>query len=43
MHYIGVDAGSVTVKLVVLDKEGVKCESCYVRHYGHPLKVSLDL
>ncbi len=43
MYVIGIDVGSVTVKIVVLDSEGRKIESRYVRHYGHPLKVSLDL
>ena len=43
MHYIGLDAGSVTVKAVVLDSSGSKLEGHYVRHYGHPLKVALDL
>jgi len=43
MLYIGLDAGSVSVKVVVLDKEGNKREGYYKRHKGHPLKVALDL
>ena len=43
MYFIGLDAGSVAVKIVVLDKEGNKVEGHYVRHYGHPVRVSLKL
>jgi predicted CoA-substrate-specific enzyme activase len=43
MNFIGLDAGSVSVKLVVLDEKGNKLYSCYKRHKGHPLTVSLDL
>jgi len=43
MHFIGLDAGSVAVKIVVLDKKGNKVEGHYVRHYGHPVRVSLKL
>jgi predicted CoA-substrate-specific enzyme activase len=43
MHFIGLDAGSVTVKAVVIDEGGSKLEGHYVRHYGHPLKVALSL
>ncbi len=43
MRFIGLDAGSVSVKLVILDEKGRKLDSNYVRHKGHPLKVALDL
>jgi len=43
MRFIGLDAGSVSVKLVVLDEEGSKLNSHYVRHKGHPLKVAFEL
>ncbi|MBA4348767.1 MAG: CoA protein activase [Thermodesulfovibrio sp.] len=43
MHFIGLDAGSVTIKLVVLDKDGDKLEGHYIRHYGHPIKVAINL
>ncbi|MDP3259384.1 MAG: acyl-CoA dehydratase activase, partial [Thermodesulfovibrionales bacterium] len=43
MRFIGLDAGSVSVKYVVLDEKGNKLSSSYVRHKGHPLKVALEL
>lgn len=43
MHFIGLDAGSVAVKIVVLDEKGNKVEGHYARHYGHPAVVSLKL
>jgi predicted CoA-substrate-specific enzyme activase len=43
MKYIGLDAGSVSVKAVVLDEKGNRLESFYVRHKGHPLNVALDM
>jgi predicted CoA-substrate-specific enzyme activase len=43
MRFIGLDAGSVTVKMVVLDEEGVLGEKQYVRHYGHPAQTALAL
>ncbi|MDP1758719.1 MAG: acyl-CoA dehydratase activase, partial [Thermodesulfovibrionales bacterium] len=43
MRFIGLDAGSVSVKYVVLDEKGDKLNSSYVRHKGHPLKVALEL
>ena len=43
MHFIGLDAGSVTVKAVVLDEHGKQLEGQYVRHYGHPLQAALTL
>ena len=43
MIFIGLDAGSVSVKLVALDAKGSKLFSCYERHKGHPLAVALLL
>ncbi len=43
MVFIGLDAGSVSVKLVVLDKEGNKRNGYYRRHKGHPVKVAAEL
>ena len=43
MKFIGLDAGSVSVKLVLLDNKGNKTQGFYTRHKGHPLKVSLEL
>ncbi len=43
MIFIGLDAGSVSVKLVALDAKGNKLFSRYERHKGHPLAVALKL
>jgi predicted CoA-substrate-specific enzyme activase len=43
MNFIGLDAGSVSVKLVVLNEKGDKSFSLYKRHKGHPVSVALDL
>jgi len=43
MVFIGLDAGSVSVKLVILDQEGNRREGYYRRHKGLPLKVALEL
>jgi predicted CoA-substrate-specific enzyme activase len=43
MNFIGLDAGSVSVKLVMLDKSGNKLYSRYKRHKGLPLSVVLEL
>ncbi len=43
MHFIGLDAGSVAVKLVVLDKNGLVIERHYGRHYGHAVRTALEL
>ncbi len=43
MKFIGLDAGSVSVKLVVLDDKGNKLEQLYKRHYGNSIRVALDL
>ena len=40
MRFIGLDAGSVSVKLVVLDENGNKVEGYYMRHKGHPMTVA---
>ncbi|MBI5049826.1 MAG: CoA protein activase [Nitrospirae bacterium] len=41
--FIGLDAGSVSVKIAVLDAEGSILETKYVRHKGKPLTVACDL
>ncbi len=43
MVHIGLDAGSVAAKIVVLDKEGSIVFRAYQRHRGKPLQVSFDL
>jgi predicted CoA-substrate-specific enzyme activase len=43
MYFIGLDAGSVSVKLVVMNKHGGKLYGHYERHKGHPLPVALKL
>lgn len=43
MKFVGLDAGSVSVKLVVLDDKGYKLEEFYQRHYGHAVKTALEL
>lgn len=43
MYYIGLDAGSVAIKIVVLDKDGNKLHKHYVRHCGHPISVAFKL
>ena len=43
MIFIGLDAGSVSVKAVVLDETGKKLQGHYKRHKGHPLKVAYEL
>lgn len=43
MLFIGLDAGSVSVKIIVLDEAGKKIRGHYRRHKGHPLKVAYDL
>jgi predicted CoA-substrate-specific enzyme activase len=43
MNFIGLDAGSVAVKVVVLDENGKLIDSQYARHFGHPVRVSVNL
>lgn len=43
MHFIGLDAGSVSIKLVVLDERGRKLYGHYERHKGHPIPLALKL
>jgi len=43
MRYIGLDAGSVSVKAVVLDAQGKKLTGLYRKHQGHPLRVALEV
>ena len=42
-RYIGIDAGSVSVKLAVMDARGDVIETNYVRHKGNPLAVAYGL
>ncbi|MBI4654671.1 MAG: CoA protein activase [Nitrospirae bacterium] len=41
--FIGLDAGSVSIKLVVMDNEAKILYTIYERHKGHPLTVTLQL
>ena len=41
--FIGIDAGSVSVKLAVLDSGGNILRTEYVRHRGNPLSVAYEL
>ena len=43
MKFIGLDAGSVSVKLVVLDENRNKLHTHYERHRGRPLASALRL
>lgn len=43
MKFIGLDAGSVSVKLVVVDEKGNRLCSFYERHKGLPVRVTLKL
>ena len=43
MKHIGLDAGSVSVKLVALDGNGSIQSSLYQRHKGQPLHVAYEM
>ncbi|MEW6001186.1 MAG: acyl-CoA dehydratase activase [Nitrospirota bacterium] len=43
LKFIGLDAGSVSVKLVVIDEKEKRLHNLYKRHKGHPLSVALEL
>ncbi|MDA8388913.1 MAG: acyl-CoA dehydratase activase [Nitrospiraceae bacterium] len=43
MIYAGLDAGSVSVKLVLLDEKGAKLCAYYEKHGGRPLEKALDI
>ncbi|MCX8030118.1 MAG: acyl-CoA dehydratase activase [Thermodesulfovibrionales bacterium] len=43
MERIGLDVGSVFVKLVVLNDRGEKIKDFYIRHFGNSIKVALQL
>ncbi len=43
MKHIGLDAGSVAVKIIVLNDSRDMLESAYLRHKGRPLHVCLQL
>jgi len=42
-RYMGIDAGSVSVKFAVMDQDGAVLATEYVRHKGNPLTVAYDL
>ncbi len=42
-RFLGLDAGSVSVKLVVLDEGGGLISAYYKRHGGQPLSIALEL
>jgi predicted CoA-substrate-specific enzyme activase len=43
MKLIGLDAGSVSVKIIVLDEKGRRVEGRYRKHFGHPLRAAYEL
>jgi predicted CoA-substrate-specific enzyme activase len=43
MRFVGLDVGSVSVKLVVFDEKANRLDSHYKRHKGHPLRVALEM
>lgn len=43
MRFIGLDAGSVSVKIVVFDEGGNRILSRYERHKGHPVRAAYEL
>ncbi|MCX7913910.1 MAG: acyl-CoA dehydratase activase, partial [Thermodesulfovibrionales bacterium] len=43
MKLLGLDAGSVSVKLVILDERGNILERFYRKHYGNSLKIAYEL
>ncbi|MEJ2182636.1 MAG: acyl-CoA dehydratase activase [Nitrospirota bacterium] len=43
MRFLGLDAGSVSVKVVVLDESGAKIQGHYRKHHGHPLETALEM
>ena len=43
MKIIGLDAGSVSIKVVVLDASGGVLQRHYKKHRGHPLPVTLEI
>ncbi|UCH81659.1 MAG: hypothetical protein JSW20_03325 [Nitrospiraceae bacterium] len=42
-RFIGIDAGSVSVKFAEMDQNGAVIKSEYVRHKGNPLSIAYDL
>lgn len=40
---LGIDSGSVSVKLVFLDEKGDIIKTLYRRHHGHPLETLLEM
>ena len=42
MHYLGVDVGSVSTNIVILDEEMNVVEKIYLRTKGSPIKAVQD-
>jgi predicted CoA-substrate-specific enzyme activase len=42
MKFIGIDTGSVSVKIVAFDEKGSRLYNSYERHKGHPLPVLVE-
>ncbi len=43
MYFVGVDVGSVAIKIIIMDEEGNITNKYYRRHHGHPIKETIDL
>lgn len=43
MVFVGLDIGSVSIKLIILDDSLKTLKSLYIRHQGHPLKTVLQV
>jgi predicted CoA-substrate-specific enzyme activase len=43
MVFVGLDIGSVSIKLIILDDPLKTLKSLYIRHHGHPLKTVLQV
>ncbi len=39
-YYVGIDVGSVSVDIAVLDEQGAVVETKYIRHHGRPIQVA---
>ena len=40
MYRVGIDIGSISINLIVMNKEGNILKSLYVRHKGRPIQVT---
>jgi predicted CoA-substrate-specific enzyme activase len=43
MYFVGADVGSVAIKIIIMDEKGNIIEKYYRRHYGHPIKKTIEL